>query len=300
MTDKDKIIKTDDPVEFDMDFDEALERLSTTEPTEIIDVAKEKITVESIDTLVDAFEEQSQTTEEGREFWYARDLQDLFEYGEWRNFLTVIERAQAACEQGGNNTMDHFVAANKMVSVGSGAEREITDYMLSRYACYLTAQNADARKKPVAFAQTYFAIQTRRQELADEAKGTTLPTTEDEKRIYLRNQIAEHNKYLSSAAKGAGVTTPQEFAIFHSKGYQGLYGMNKGQIQRHKGLKSKEQILDRMGSTELAANFFRVTQTEEKLRKENVQGKDAAYETHYVVGKQVREAMLNIGHYILV
>ena len=280
------------PVEFDMDMGEALERLAGTDTQEVSDVEKGNMSPETIEDLIDAFEARAQVTDEGEEFWYARDLQELFDYGEWRNFMRVIESAVRACEGSGHNSPDHFVESNKMVTLGSGAEREVQDFILSRYACYLTAQNSNAKKKPVAFAQTYFAIQTRRQELSDNKKS--LPQTEDEKRILLRDEITKHNKYLSGAAKGAGIETPTEFAIFHSHGYKGLYGMTKKEIQRHKGLKSKDQILDRMGSTELAANFFRVTQTEEKLRQDGIKGKQAAYDTHYAVGRKVREAMLEI------
>jgi hypothetical protein len=200
----------------------------------------------------------------------------------------------AACHESGHDVEDHFVQAHGMVSIGSGAERRIEDFMLSRYACYLTAQNGDARKRPVAFAQTYFAIQTRKQEVAEKSQSEASPLSEDDKRVFIRNQLKEHNKYLASAAKGAGVVTPDQFAIFQSKGYQGLYGKTVPEIRRYKGLTKSAQILDRMGSTELAANFFRVTQTEEKLRKENVKGVQAAYNTHYEVGRQVRDAMLKI------
>ena len=181
-----------------------------------------------------------------------------------------------------------------MIELGKGAVRSIEDIRLTRYACYLITQNGDAKKKPVAFGQTYFAIQTRRQELSDQAGAVAVPASEDEKRLFLRNQIKEHNIKLSSAAKDAGVVTPQEFAIFHSKGYQGLYGRNVPEIRRYKGLPASADILDRMGSTELAANFFRVTQTEEKLRKDNIRGLNNAYATHYAVGRQVRDAMLKI------
>jgi hypothetical protein len=248
----------------------------------------------NIDDLIDAFEASANVTEEGHEYWFARDLQKLFGYGEWRNFTSTLDRAKIACGQSGNSVDDHFVDVNKMIELAKGAEREIEDLMLSRYACYLTAQNADSKKKPVAFAQTYFAIQTRKQEITEQNKSTAVPISEDEQRVYLRNQIKEHNKKLSSAAKDAGIVTPQEFAIFHSKGYQGLYKKNVKEIRTHKGLAKSADILDRMGSTELAANFFRVTQTEEKLRKENIKGKIRAYNIHYAVGRQVREAMLSI------
>ena len=246
------------------------------------------------DTLIDAFETSAQKTDDGTEFWYARDLQKLLEYGEWRNFQAVIEKARVACKESGNDPEDHFVEVNKMVQIGSGAERKVDDLMLSRYACYLTTQNGDARKHPIAFAQTYFAIQTRKQELAEREQAVVVPMSEVEKRVHIRNQLKEHNKYLASTAKGAGVVTPDQFAIFQSKGYQGLYGKTVPEMRRYKGLAKSAQILDRMGSTELAANFFRVTQTEEKLRNENIKGVQAAYGTHYDVGRQVRDAMLKI------
>lgn len=264
-------------------------------PSEITNPFDEMNDIDTIEDLIYVFEQAVQLTEEGQEFWYARDLQKLFQYTEWRKFSeNVIEKAKIACDQSGNQVLNHFVQADKMVTLGSGSERKVDDIILSRYACYLTAQNADSKKPPVAFAQTYFAIQTRKQELSDQANRVAVPMAEDEKRVYLRNQIKEHNKQLSSAAKAAGVITPKEFAIFHSKGYQGLYGKTVPEIRSHKGLSKSAEILDRMGSTELAANFFRVTQTEEKLRKDNIVGIQKAYDTHYAVGRKVRDAMLEI------
>lgn len=245
---------------------------------------------ETIDGLIAAFEQTARTTESGEEFWTARELAKLLAYTDYRNFLAIVDKAKEACRAVGQDPADHFVDVTDMVDIGSGARRERDDIHLDRYACYLVAQNGDARKRPVGFAQNYFAIQTRRQEISDRAA----PKSEDEKRLFLRNQIKEHNKYLSSAAKNSGVLTPQDFAIFHSNGYQGLYGKTVGQIRKHKGLPSSVDILDRMGSTELAANFFRVTQTEEKLRQEAVRGKQKAYDTHYAVGRMVRKAMLEI------
>jgi hypothetical protein len=283
----------DEPLSFEFDFGEAMERVVQTDPAEIVDIQKEKMPDSTIDSLIDAFEACANRTPSGEEFWYARDLQILLEYRRWESFADVLRRAMMSCQQAGHNPHDHFRQATKMVTVGSGAEREIDDVMMDRYACYLTAQNGDPKKRAVAFAQTYFAIQTRRQELSDRA-GKAIPLSEDEKRVFLRAQIKEHNRYLSSAAKGAGVVTPQDFSIFHSMGYQGLYGKNVGEIRRYKGISSAADILDRMGSTELAANFFRVTQTEEKLRKDNIRGKQNAFDTHYAVGRQVRDAMLKI------
>lgn len=183
-----------------------------------------------------------------------------------------------------------------MVPIGSSAERKITDFRLSRYACYLIAQNGDARKKQISFAQTYFAIQTRRTEIRDENESDLTPLSEDQKRMLLRDEIKEHNKHLASAAKGAGVERPLDFAVFQTFGYKGLYGgLDKQGIQRRKGLKGKQQILDHMGSAELAANLFRATQTEEKLRRERVRGKDSANATHFDVGRKVRDAIRDIG-----
>ena len=278
----------------DVSFDEALRRFVQTDPGETRDVQNEGMPEATIDGLIDAFEATSQQTEDGIEFWYARDLQQLLGYGEWRNFQAVLEKATTACRKSNNDPADHFVDVNKMIDLAKGAQRQVNDFMLSRYACYLTAQNGDARKRPVAFAQTYFAIQTRKQEVVEREQAVAVPMSEDEKRVFIRNQIKEHNKYLASAAKSAGVVTPDQFAIFQSKGYQGLYGKTVPEIRRYKGLAKSAQILDRMGSTELAANFFRVTQTEEKLRNENVKGVHAAYNTHYEVGRQVRDAMLKI------
>ena len=276
-----------------MAMDEAVGRLAATDPREVVAIAGESIKDDAIERLISAFEGAAQTDEGGDQYWLARDLAHLLEYSQWRNFLAVVTKAREACAQAGHDCADHFADVSKMVSVGSGASREIEDVELSRYAAYLIAQNGDPRKKPVAFAQTYFAIQTRRQELHDRT-AVAVPQSEDEKRVFLRNQVKEHNRYLSSAAKNAGVISPQDFAIFHSKGYQGLYGKTVGQIRQHKGLSTSVDILDRMGSTELAANFFRVTQTEEKLRKEQILGKEKAFDTHYAVGRQVRDAMLKI------
>lgn len=258
---------------------------------ETLSVDEESTPIGAIENVVQSFEEAAHTNEYDEEFWYARDFQNLLDYEAWRNFEKVILRAITACTESKNSSSDHFVEVNKVIQAGKGAEHTINDYMLSRYACYLIAQNADSRKKPVAFAQTYFAVQTRRQELADEK---AIPISEDEKRVFLRDQIKEHNKHLSSAAKGAGVVTPQEYAIFHSHGYQGLYSKTVPQIKSYKGINTKDNILDRMGSAELAANFFRVTQTEEKLKQGNIVDKNKAYQTHYDVGRKVRDAMLKI------
>jgi hypothetical protein len=286
----------DDPKQFslDMSFDEALGRYVQTDPEETLAVQNEDIPEGTIDDLIDAFEACAQTTDEGIEYWLARDLQKLLNYAKWEKFEQVIGKAMIACTESDQDAEVNFVEVFPHAGKNPQGGRPARDFMLSRYACYLIAQNGDARKRPVAFAQTYFAIQTRKQEVAERSRAVAVPLSEDEKRVFIRNQIKEHQKYLSSAAKVAGVTTPAQFAIFHSKGYQGLYGKTAPQIRRYKGLAKTAPILDRMGSTELAANFFRVTQTEEKLRKENVQGVQAAYDTHYEVGRQVRDAMLKI------
>lgn len=278
----------------DMDFHEALQRFAQTDPQEVSVVTNAEMKDGEIERLIAAFEKAAHFDEDGTEYWLARDLKDLLDYKKWENFETVLDRAVRSLQNIGQNVSDHFQEVFPDVGKNPEGGRPARDYKLNRYACYLVTQNADARKKPVAFGQTYFAIQTRRQELTDQAEGTAVPLSEDGKRVFLRNQIKEHNRHLSSAAKGAGVVTPQEFAIFHSHGYQGLYGKNVPQIRKHRNLPAGADILDRMGSTELAANFFRVTQTEEKLRKDNIKGLKNAYSTHYAVGRQVREAMLKI------
>ena len=279
-----------------MSFGEALEKFTQTDPQEVAVLTNASMKDAEIEKLIAAFEAAAQFDDTGSEYWTARTLQKLLDYSDYRNFLNIIDKAKISCQTAGQPPEDHFVDVTEMIELGKGATREIDDMRLSRYACYLVTQNGDARKRPVAFGQTYFAIQTRRQELADQAAkgGVVVPTSGDEKRVFLRNQIKEHNRYLSSAAKDAGVITPQEFAIFHSNGYQGLYGKTVPEIRRYKGLSASVDILDRMGSSELAANFFRVTQTEEKLRKDKIKGLKHAYATHYAVGRQVRDAMLKI------
>ena len=279
-----------------MAFGEALERMSQTDPWGATEVAKESMLDSTIDDLINQFEDAAQVDEGGVEFWCARDLQQLLAYTKWDNFLEVVTKAKIACDVSGADVDNHFADVGRMVPIGSGAEREVPDIRLNRYACCLVAQNGDSRKRPVAFAQTYFAIQTRRQEVQDDDLAHYTPLTEDQKRLLLRGEIKEHNKKLASAAKGAGVIAPIDFAVFQTFGYKGLYGgLDRSGIRRRKGLRPKQHILDHMGSTELAANLFRATQTEEKLRRDNVQGKDAANATHYRVGQEVRQAIGNIG-----
>lgn len=231
---------------------------------------------------ISIFEEIKYLTEEGIEVWYARDLQEVLEYSEWRNFLKVVDKAKIACENSENQITDHFVDVTKMVELGSGAQREIEDIILSRYACYLIVQNADPRKEVIALGQTYFAVKTRERELEENFDQLT----EDQKRLAIRHELKQHNKSLAEAAQMAGVQTPKDYAIFQNKGYQGLYG----------GLGAKEiNILDHMGSTELAANLFRATQTDEKLRRENIKGKNLANQTHFYVGQKVRNTIKELG-----
>lgn len=232
--------------------------------------------------------------EAGNEYWQARQLARVLEYSEYRHFLPVIERARLACQISGQPVADHFEDMLGMVEIGSGAQRTVEDVRLSRYACYLIVQNGDPSKPVIANGQTYFALQTRRQELADDAKFAQL--TEDDKRLAIRNELTTHNKHLAAAAKDAGVETPLDYAIFQDHGYRGLYGgLGAKDIHARKGLKKSQKILDHMGSTELAANLFRATQTEEKLRRDRVRGKPQANQTHLEVGKKVRQTIKELG-----
>ncbi len=199
------------------------------------------------------FESAKQHTEDGVEFWYARDLKEILEYEQWRNFLKVVEKAKESCKNSKNDIGDHFADVSKMVEIGSETKRNIDDIMLSRYACYLIVQNGDPRKKIIALGQTYFAVKTKERE-NDEA------FIEDEKRFAIRNEVKNHNKSLAEAAQMSGVETPKDYAIFQNKGYQGLYkGLGVKDIHKRKGLAKNQKILDHMGSTELAANLFRAT-----------------------------------------
>lgn len=240
------------------------------------------------------FETIRQQDEAGNEFWSARQLAKVLEYSEYRHFLPVVAKAREACKVSGYEPSDHIEDVLDMVEIGSGAKREVADIKLSRYACYLIVQNGDPSKPVIANGQTYFALQTRRQELQDEKRFGQL--SEDEKRLAIRNELAEHNKDLAAAAKEAGVETPLDYAIFQDHGYKGLYGgLGAKDIHARKGLKKSERILDHMGSTELAANLFRATQAEEKLRRDQVQGKKQANQTHFEVGKKVRQTIEELG-----
>ena len=241
-----------------------------------------------------AFEQIKKTNEIGQEYWSARELFKVLEYIKWDKFLNVIAKAKEACKNGSQEPDDHFPRVEKTINMPKGAQRDIGDLHLTRYACYLIIQNADPTKEVVALGQTYFAIQTRKQEVLEQAFEQL--QSEDEKRMFLRREMAEHNKHLADAAKQAGVIQPWEYAVFQNHGYMGLYnGLGAKEIQSKKGLKKTQNILDHMGSTELAANQFCATQTEEKLKREKIKGKLKANQAHFDVGKKVRQTIKELG-----
>ncbi len=235
------------------------------------------------------FERIRRTNAAGAAYWSSRDFAVVLGYSDYRNFEAVIGKARLACFNSGHRIEDHFVDVTEMVTIGSGAQRPIKTVLLSRYACYLIVQNADPSKEIVALGQTYFAVQTRRQELSGRA-------TEEGRRLLLREEMKMHNVRLAGTAKKAGVIEPRDYAIFQDHGYRGLYGgLGRKDIHRRKRLKKGQQILDHMGSTELAANLFRATQTEEKLRRDKVREKDQASLAHFEVGAKVRKTIHELG-----
>ena len=241
------------------------------------------------------FEQIRHIDENGIEYWSAREMAKVLEYSEYRHFLPVIDKAKEACSNSNNSPLNHFEDILEMIKIGKGGKREVESVKLSRYACYLIIQNADPTKEIVANGQSYFAVQTRLAEINQMDEYNRL-TSEEEKRLFLRNELARHNSQLADAAKNAGVIKSVDYAIFQNHGYQGLYGgLDAKAIHARKGLKKSQKILDHMGSTELAANLFRATQTEEKLRRENIKGKAEANKTHYEVGKKVRQTIKELG-----
>ena len=236
------------------------------------------------------FEDIKRIDENGREYWSARELMPLLEYSKWERFSNTIDNAKIACEKSGYNIEEQFPEVGKLSKRNNGANVKIKDYKLSRYACYLIVQNGDTRKEAIALGQTYFAIQTRKQELSEKEYSEL---TEDEKRFYQRNLTKKGNYSLNIAAKNAGV---KNFGKFHDSGYKGLYnGETANDIAKRKKLRYREDILDNMGSTELAANLFRITQTKQKLINDNIEGEQKANQTHYEVGRKVRKAIEDIG-----
>ena len=241
------------------------------------------------------FEQIKTIDENNNEFWEARKLAKTLEYEDFRNFLSVIEKAKEACENSKQKVKDHLVESNEMVAIGLGVKREMPSFKLSRYFCYLIVQNADPSKEIVALGQSYFAMQTRLQEITQMHEYQRL-TSEEEKRLFLRSELKTHNIQLASVAKQAGVANPLDYAIFQNHGYMGLYGgLDAKAIHKKRQLKKSQNILDHMGSTELAANLFRATQAEEKLKKDQIRGARNANNTHYEIGKRVSQTIAEIG-----
>ncbi len=240
---------------------------------------------------VSAFEKIRRVNDAGNEYWSSRDLAGVLGYADYRNFDAVIAKARTACFTSGQRIEDHFVEVTEMIGIGKGGQRKVQTVYLSRYACYLIVQNADPSKPVVATGQTYFAVQTRRQELAD--KGVV---SEDDLRLGYREDLKGRNKKLAATAKRAGVVEPMDYAIFQNHGYQGLYGgLGMQDIHKRKGLKKSQHILDHMGSEELGANIFRATQTEAKIRREGITGKEKANRAHREVGEEVRRTIKKLG-----
>ena len=243
-----------------------------------------------IDNTNKSFEDIKHIDENGVEFWYARELMPMLQYSNWQNFEKIIDKAKISCENSGISVFEHFIDVNKLSKRANNAEVEIKDYELTRYACYLIAQNGDSRKKVIALAQTYFAVQTRKQEITEKEYSML---TEDEKRFYQRNLTRKGNYSLNQTAKKAGV---KNFDKFHNAGYKGLYnGETADDIAKRKGLRYREDILDNMGSDELIANLFRISQTEQKLKKDNIQTEKEANKTHFNIGKNIREVIAKNG-----
>ncbi len=241
------------------------------------------------------FEQIKTIDKNNNEFWEARKLAKVLEYEDFRNFMSVIEKAKESCENSKQKVADHLVEFNEMVAIGSGASREMPSFKFSRYFCYLIVQNADPSKEVVALGQSYFAIQTRLQEITQMQEYKRL-TSEEEKRLFLRNELKTHNIQLASQAKKSGVVSPLDYAIFQNHGYMGLYGgLDAKAIHKKRQLKKSQNILDHMGSTELAANLFRATQAEEKLKRENIKGIKNANYAHHEIGKKVRQTIAEIG-----
>jgi DNA-damage-inducible protein D len=254
---------------------------------------KSGIYKESIQQTI--FEKIKELDENGNEFWGARKLSKILEYSEFRHFLPVINKAKKACINSMQLLTDHIEEYLEEIDHGKGAKKGYSSFKLSRYACYLIVQNADPSKEVVATGQTYFAIQTRLQEVQQMENFQAL-RNEEEKRLYLRNELKEHNIKLAGTAKVAGVLSHLDYAVFQNHGYEGLYGgLNAKAVHSKKGLKKSQQILDHMGSTELAANLFRATQTEEKLKRDKIKGKEIANKTHFEVGKKVRQTIKELG-----